>query len=144
MIDWLELLWQEAQAGTEVSLPEETALRPRRAGRGSGEKQAGAETPEIPAQARGEESRPAPERAGRLARELGAGLPGWGGWEPSLAALYRRVRETASPGLPGTAARGGTVVVREGESAAPGLTEQSLDRSLRRDSRRYDSGMSSY
>ncbi len=64
--------------------------------------------------------------------------------DSALAALYHRVRETVSPVQPAVPGHGNTVVVREEAAAVPGLTEEKLDRSLRRDSRRYDGGMSIY
>lgn len=64
--------------------------------------------------------------------------------ESALTVLYRRVRETVSSEKPGIPGRNSTVVVREEVPAAPGLTEEGLDRSLRRDSRRYDGGMNIY
>lgn len=64
--------------------------------------------------------------------------------ESALTLLYRRVRETVSSEKPEKPNHNSMVVVREEVPATSGLTEERLDRSLRRDSRRYDGGMSIY
>ena len=143
VIDWLELLWKEAEEGAEVSLPGELDLRPVKAGTASragetadpAEGTAAASEERTTAQGR---TLPAPADSPAVERLYRSAA------HPALTALYHRVRETVSPGLPGVSGHGGTVVVREEVSAAPGLTEEGLDRSLRRDSRRYDGGMSIY
>lgn len=65
------------------------------------------------------------------------------GGDSALGELYRRVRTAAQTG--DAAARGaGVAVVRETVAPAPGLTAGELDRAMRRDSRRYDGGMTIY
>ena len=152
MIDWLELLWKAAEGGTELSLPEETKLRPQAApDRAEEEASAPDMAPAgesalwqalLSAPTGGEgaalSAREAPAQgfgAERLSRSA-AGAP--------LAVLYRQVRETVVPMQAPVPGQGNRVVVREEVSAPAGLTEAGLDRSLRRDSRRYDGGMSIY
>ena len=68
---------------------------------------------------------------------------GQGGEDAPLLELYRQVR--AGDWAPGGIARGGGVaVVREEVSPRQELTLGRLDRAMRRDSRRYDGGMSIY
>lgn len=158
MIDWLETLWKAAEEGAEVSLPGEPDLRPVKAGiRSRTEERGSADRKEEP---EGELAPWQNLRFGPAQPERSVRSAVWSGENPvgsaaigrlyrsaaesPLAALYHRVRETVSPGQSGMSGHGGTVVVREEVSAAPGLTEERLDRSLRRDSRRYDGGMSIY
>lgn len=61
-----------------------------------------------------------------------------------LRMLYRRAGEAVRPLTVPTAHRDGGGVVREEPAPAAGLTAQELDRAVRRDSRRYDGGMSIY
>lgn len=145
MIDWLELLWQEAQAVPQVSLPERVALQARQ---GAGTTHNEAERMERMSthskKTDGEMAHLEQSRTEHLTWEREKGRMGRGGRNDSLTTLYRRVRETTFAGLPGTTAQPSAVIVREEARAVPGLTEQALDRSLRRDSRRYDGGMSIY
>ena len=152
MIDWLELLWKAAEGGTELSLPEEMELRAQTAADRAEEDaavpdmaQAGGAAPWqefLPLPVGWEEAALPPGKtpvhgfgAERLSRSA-AGAP--------LAALYRQVRETVVPLQTAAPGQGNRVVVREEVPAPAGLTEEGLDRSLRRDSRRYDGGMSIY
>lgn len=61
-----------------------------------------------------------------------------------LRMLYRRAGEAVRPLTVPAAHRDGGGVVREEPAPAAGLTAQELDRAVRRDSRRYDGGMSIY
>ena len=152
MIDWLELLWKAAEEGTELSLPEETSLRGRAApDREEEEPDARDMAPEA-GSAPWQDFLPIP--AGRREAALPPGktpVHGFGAERLSrsaagapLAALYRQVRETVVPLQTAAPGQGNRVVVREEVPAPAGLTEEGLDRSLRRDSRRYDGGMSIY
>ena len=155
MTDWLKLLWEETEAGQEFDLLREPDPRP--VGSGNLNRSAEGNASETERTAEGNvlwqdpRSVPAgvngPARPALAVGEFLTGRPVLGGIRRSadgsaVEMLYRRVRETASPGQLRTPRR--TVVVREEIPAAPGLTEERLDRSLRRDSRRYDSGMSIY
>ena len=172
VIDWLELLWKAAEEETELAVPGELSLSSAAIRVTEQEKTTPSELydevpeGEIPAERSGlsllhaevwqesamaetvwnndrpvrsamQTKRPTTKRsaAERLYQKTD---------RSALTALYHRVRETVSPGQPGVPGHGGTVVVREEVSAAPGLTEERLDRSLRRDSRRYDGGMNIY
>ena len=155
MIDWLELLWTAAEEGEVDLLPGEAELLPVKSG---GVNRVEEETDSVQSSApEGEgqsflrRTQNRQERAelldpARLRSALRAlnGPVGGNAADSALTALYRQVRETVSPALPGVSGRNGTVVVREEAPAAPGLTEERLDRSLRRDGRRYDGGMSIY
>ena len=63
--------------------------------------------------------------------------------ESPLSVLYRRMGETLGVMPTAVSARRETVV-QEAESSRPGLTVRELDLAVRRDSRRYDGGMSIY
>lgn len=172
VIDWLELLWKAAEEETKLTVPGEQSLSSTATRVTEQEKTTPSELydevpeGEIPAERSGlnllnaaawqefalaeavwnndrpvrsamQTERPTAKSsaAERLCQKTDSS---------ALTALYHRVRETVSPGQPGVPGHGGTVVVREEISTAPGLTEEGLDRSLRRDSRRYDGGMSIY
>ena len=61
----------------------------------------------------------------------------------ALAALYRQV--SREPSLRGTDRPASVAVIREVSApSAPGLTAGELDLAMRRDSRRYDGGMTIY
>lgn len=172
MIDWLELLWKAAEEETELAVPGELSLSSAAIRVTEQEETTPSELydevpeREIPAERSGlsllhaevwqesaltevawDRSRPVRSamKAERPTAKSGAAERFYQKTDSSaLTALYHRVRETVSPGQPGVPGHGGTVVVREEVSASPGLTEERLDRSLRRDSRRYDGGMSIY
>ena len=163
VIDWLELLWKEAEEGQEFDLPGEPDLRPARGGdlnraEENGEtvpiqSAAGDPEPQNSVWRTKEAAEPEPEKS-YLRSVLQAVKRPVGGSTvqqsrrsadgSAVEMLYRRVREMAFPRQPGAPGRSGTVVVRDEVPATPGLTEEGLDRSLRRDSRRYDGGMSIY
>ena len=152
MIDWLELLWKAAEEGTELPLPGETNLRGRFAPNRAEEDAAVPDMVQAGGSAPWQDFLPVP--AGWEEAALSAGgtpVQGFGAERLSrsaagapLAALYRQVRETVVPVQTTVPGQGNRVVVREEASAPAGLTEEGLDRSLRRDSRRYDGGMSIY
>jgi hypothetical protein len=141
MIDWLELLWQAAEEGQAVRLPDPAA--PMAEG---GIRRDKPEEGDFPMTLEGGEDITAALTALRVpfegayySRET---LPGTA--QPGTALLYRRVREAAAP-LPAPGSlRGERGRVEEEISLAPPLTEGALDRAMRRDSRRYDSGMTIY
>ena len=172
VIDWLELLWKAAEEETELAVPGELSLSSAAIRVTEQEETTPSELydevpeGEIPAERSGlsllnaevwqesaltevawDRSRPVrsamkterPTTKSSAAERLYQKTD-----SSALTALYHRVRETVSPGQPGIPGRSGTVVVREEVSTAPGLTEERLDRSLRRDSRRYDGGMNIY
>lgn len=58
--------------------------------------------------------------------------------------LYRRTEGAASTILRPGPPRAGTIMVEEEAAARGGLTVAELDRAVRRDSRRYDGGLSIY
>ena len=62
----------------------------------------------------------------------------------ALQGLYRQVRETVGGEPASAGSRVNTVVVREEGPAAAPFSMGEFDRAVRRDSRRYDSGMSIY
>lgn len=78
----------------------------------------------------------------------GAGLPGPArrpdrGGSAALMELYRGAAEGARAPAPALAPERASRTVLERETGgAPGLTVEELDRAVRRDSRRYDGGMS--
>lgn len=78
----------------------------------------------------------------------GAGSPGPArkpdrGGSAALMELYRGAAEGAQAPAPALAQSGTSRTVLERETGgAPGLTVEELDRAVRRDSRRYDGGMS--
>ena len=162
MTDWLELLWAAAEEGTELTLY--GALHPAAAPeQGEGDTSPVAD---IPAAGKGEFSalqrRPAPELTGSVEERAAETLrfvaapsaAGQGSVEmlrkqtgrTGLTALYRLVRQTVEHTLPAAPDRKVPAAVREEIGSAPpaGLTEEGLDRALRRDGRRYDGGMSIY
>ena len=166
VIDWLELLWKAAEEGQEFDLPGESDLLPVR----TGDPNWAEENGEIsPVQSFAEEAEPRNSvwrnqtqletvepklEESYLRSVLQAVKRPVGGSTvqqsrrsadgSAVEMLYRRVREMAFPRQPGAPGRSGTVVVRDEVPATPGLTEEGLDRSRRRDSRRYDGGMSIY
>lgn len=94
---------------------------------------------------------PAREMGGRLeagAETAGTGLPGPArkpdrGGCAALMELYRGAAEGARAPAPALAPeRASRTVVEREAGGAPGLTVEELDRAVRRDSRRYDGGMS--
>lgn len=64
--------------------------------------------------------------------------------ESALQDLYLQVRETVRGEPVSNGGRRSAVVVREESPVAAGLSIGEFDRAVRRDSRRYDSGMSIY
>lgn len=126
MIDWLEEVLGEGELGLDLPLTEAGPLTFRRA----------AVVAEEPAS------------AGETA---GTGSGEWSeltafsrlGEESPLMALYRRAGETLGV-MPTSATARREVVVREAAVSPPGLTVRELDLAVRRDSRRYDGGMSIY
>lgn len=71
------------------------------------------------------------------------------GSEDALAVLYRRSVDAAGRiylpgGSSGSAGQEKVVVVQESAASPMGLTAEELDRAVRRDSRRYDGGMTIY
>lgn len=150
MIDWLELLWKAAEEGQEFDLPGEPDLPSLRPGDLNREEEEAEEEAapwknlrSIPAEADGTVRTTAWKAESPLSGSAAVGLLRNAAGS-ALTALYRQVRETVFPGRSGVPGHGSTVVVREEAPAAPGVTEAELDRSLRRDSRRYDGGMSIY
>lgn len=106
-----------------------------------------AEQPEWPRSTEGA----ARETGGRLeagAEAAGAGSPGPAlkpdrGGSAALMELYRGAAEGARAPAPALARSGASRTAVEREAAGtPGLTVEELDRAVRRDSRRYDGGMS--
>ena len=61
-----------------------------------------------------------------------------------LRMLYRRAGEAVRSAIVPVAASSGITVFQDSSGAAAGLTAEELDRAVRRDSRRYDGGMSIY
>ncbi len=155
MIDWLELLWQAAEEGQAVRLPHPAA--PMAEG---GIRRDKPEEGDFPVTLEGGEDITAALTAlrvpfahaeyretaeqGAVAAPAVAELLSRTTAQPGTALLYRRVRESAAP-LPAPGSlRGERGRVEEEISLAPPLTEGALDRAMRRDSRRYDSGMTIY
>jgi len=160
VLDWLEyilgLVTAAGETGEELPqslIPHSFAL-PLRQGE---EEHAAAEPADIPLsaayipllpallQGRQEFLMDIPEQA---ARRSGAGpisLP-----DSGLPLLYRRTEEavsrTALAGVAGVSAaeQERIITVREPDSTPAGLTARELDRTVRRDSRRFDGGMNLY
>lgn len=82
---------------------------------------------------------------GRAAVEGAQGLPtaGTGRDTPGLERLYRQAVQAVRPGAPALPPEGAvrTIRAQEPEGAAASAVDE-LDRAVRRDSRRYDGGMS--
>lgn len=133
-----------------TGLLRENGMAPPRGGRTAETGIAGAE---VGARREGGAALPDPEKNLDLswlfqggAETVGAALKmGRTGREPlsGLEGLYRRATETALAPAAVPAAPTGQSVLRE-EVPAAGLTAEELDRTVRRDSRRYDGAMSIY
>lgn len=118
--DWAQ---RTAEAGLETELAERARRAEGPAGETGGRPEAGAE-------AAGE------GLPGRMLRPDGYG-------SAALAELYRGAAEGARAPAPALAPeRTAWAVPEREEGGPPGLTVEELDRAVRRDSRRYDGGMS--
>ena len=148
MIDWLELLWRAAEEG-EASLPPEEELPLRRGAQsepnardleGGTDITAALTALRVPLE--GAEFSVA-GRGTLSTRAAAKGLRGAVRPRSGVGMLYRAVREAAGPLVTANSLR----ERRSAEEETPrptGLTEGMLDRAMRRDSRRYDSGMTIY
>lgn len=66
-----------------------------------------------------------------------------GAGDRGLAELYRQTAQAVRPATPAvTPAQAGSRVLEREDAGGPPLTAEELDRAVRRDSRRYDGGMS--
>ena len=143
MIDWLEEVLREGQSllAEELKLSAVPVGRP--AARETGAEEPGQE--DGPSVSREEASRDLSFVLGKWTEDLdgtavGKALPG--GQASGVERLYRRMAEAVAVSPVSAAAHG---VIREEQTAeAAGLTVRELDRAVRRDSRRYDGGMSIY
>lgn len=143
MIDWLEEVLREGQSllAEELKLSAVPVGRP--AARKTGAEESGQE--DGPSVSREEASRDLPSVLGKWTEDpdgtaVGKALPG--GQASGVERLYRRMAEAVAVSPISAAAHG---VIREEQTAeAAGLTVRELDRAVRRDSRRYDGGMSIY
>lgn len=82
------------------------------------------------------------QMAGRLASQTAAAEQAGTG-SRGLAELYRQTAQAVRPATPAvTPAQAGSRVLEREDAGGPPLTAEELDRAVRRDSRRYDGGMS--
>ena len=155
MIDWLELLWRAAEEG-QTKLPADSAEFVKEAPsyrieqedirnlsgdlEDSGDVMAALTTLRIPFEGAVfplTEQGPLPSHAMKE-RVRSTARP-----QSRVEMLYRTVREAVGPLVTANSLRERKIV--EEEAPRPtGLTEGMLDRAMRRDSRRYDSGMTIY
>ena len=153
VIDWLEEALNGAQPHEEHSSLAEALKRSAGVLSRPAVRENGAEgTPEESGQGdglslnRGEVGQTLPSALRKWAEDLdgaavGKGLPGGQAFS-GVEHLYRRMAEAVAVSPISAAVPG---VVREEQTAeTAGLTVRELDRAVRRDSRRYDGGMSIY